>query len=99
MSELRAPDPTLGALPRGFIVEFVTADLHGEPAEAHCIDSQHTSGPMIPAADARWFAVPCRECVPGAPDPGTRAECPDGDHHVSRCKGQPSPDLAWQVAP
>ena len=95
MSELRAPDPTLDALPRGFVVEFITADVHGEPAEAHRMDSQHASGPLIPANDARWFAVPCRECFPDAGLPGNRCDTPS---HV-RCDGYRDPYLAWQVAP
>ena len=70
MENLRAPDPTLDALAPGYVVEFVTSDLYGEPAEAHRINSLHAFGPMIPANDARWFAVPCRECFPDAPPPG-----------------------------
>lgn len=93
MSELRVPDPTLTALPRGFVVEFISFDSPGTPAEAHLIDSQHAWGPIIAAEDARWFAVPCRKCFPDAPEPGYPRDCwPDCD-----CADDPDVYLDWQI--
>lgn len=90
--KLRAPDPTLTALPRGFVVEFISFDSPGTPAEAHLIDSQHAWGPIIAAEDARYFAVPCRECFPDGPERGHYRSCSDPcimtDVHAY---------LAWQV--
>lgn len=97
MSELRAPDPTLTALPRGFVVEFIAADLHGEPAEAHRIDSQHASGSMVPAVDARWFAVPCRGCFPEAPPPGTDGPCCGNPEDCPRDGWYWAVNLKWQT--
>ena len=94
MSELRAPDPTLDALAPGYVVAFVTSNIYGEPAEAHLIQSLHAFGPMIPANDARWFAVPCRECFPDAPPPGYVNDCGCYTHAEGPC----SPGLAWQVS-
>ena len=96
MSNLRAPDPTLTALPRHFVLEFISADVAGEPSEAHRMDSQHASGPMVSAGDARWFAVPCQECFPDAPERGWR---PVGNAPGGGPVGwTEDPHLSWQVA-
>jgi len=92
-TELRSPDPTLDSLAPGHIVEFITADVHGEPAEAHQINSRHASGPMIPANDARWFAIPCQECFPDAPPPGYTDDCGCYTHVDGPC----DPGLSWQT--
>ena len=108
MSELRAPDPTLTALP---FREIVVVDDSAEPAPiAHRLDDNDPFGgtlceepgyagadPCLFTEHARWFAVPCRECFPDAPPPGHEASCPPG------CQVSPgfpwAGPLAWQVQP
>lgn len=99
MTELRLPDPTLSALDRVHV--FVTDA--GEPRMAHldgesaCPVKPGLLGHLEPTSDARWFAVPCRECFPDALLPGHKPGCcgkPD-------CRGSRTPrrdpHLAWQV--
>lgn len=90
---LRAPDPTLDALTPTVIV---CVD-HSDP-----VPRAHRSTPQGRecagyadsrlAAEARWFAIPCRTCFPSAPPVGNRivAEPPD------RLDYEPDPHLAWQ---
>jgi len=96
MSEIRAPDPTLTALDQRWDVVSIEEGL---PPTAHEMDPADCDPADVfsrqPARDARWFAVPCRECFPDAPPPGHSLCSPDtcggarGEHM--------DPDLAWQV--
>ena len=90
MSELRAPDPILDAhAKRMVLVEDV------KPPVAHLMSTDEGCGRVSDidwnerASEARWFAVPCRECFPDAPPPG----CRERNGHVG------DPGLAWQVQP
>ena len=92
MSELRAPDPTLTALDA--VVEVTT----GDRPIAHLSSSSHEHmewyGHLpLPTRLARWFAVPCRECFPMAPEPGNKP-C-----DLDACAGITDPNLSWQVQP
>jgi hypothetical protein len=105
VSELRAPDPTLSALNLDVIVTRWNGDRG--PAMAHLfIDDVDTlsglgvkleCGRKLKAPypwgseDARWFAVPCRECFPDAPPPGYQSMA--GYENVS-----PDWHLSWQVS-
>ena len=105
MSELRAPDPTLTALP---FREIVVVDDSAEPAPiAHRLDDNDPFGgtlceepgyagadPCLFTEHARWFAVPCRECFPDAPPAGARQmeDRPPGFWITDRY-------LAWQMQP
>ena len=93
MSELRAPDPTLDALDAD--VNLYMGGWDARPLVAHlpgCLPVDFAW--MEEARDARWFAVPCRECFPDAPPPGHKASCPPG------CQISPGfRPLAWQVQP
>ena len=102
MSELRAPDPTLDAM--GPDAVYVT-EPKGSLSVAHRIARlcgiDPVSGDYQNACDARWFAVPCRQCFPDAPPPG-KAPCPMGGyrdrfHDPATCDGIEDPHLAWQV--
>ena len=94
MSELRAPDPTLDALDAD--VNLYMGGWDARPLVAHlpgCLSMDLAW--MEEAQDARWFAVPCRECFPDAPPPGHSLCSPDtcggarGEHM--------DPHLTWQV--
>ena len=95
MSELRAPDPTLDALhPLSWVYFYVDADGEswGPLPEAHR-HSKHAGSwwQAVEVRHARWFAVPCRECFPNAPEPGERP-C-----RVSGCRMDHGRYLRWQV--
>ena len=94
MSELRAPDPTLTALPPEDSVYVSILDRAHLTRDCRGADG---IGVMISAYHARWFAVPCRSCFPDAPPPGWQT-C---GHDVCgpRCKGHGGPDfaLSWQT--
>jgi hypothetical protein len=47
---------------------------------------------ILYASEARWFAVPCRECFPTAPPPGHAIK--QGEHCTVT---HPDPLLAWQI--
>ena len=70
MSELRAPDPTLDRLHHRAYV--YTTGMDDEIRTAHLPSSDCGAQLHHPerAGDAKWFAVPCRECFPDAPPPG-----------------------------
>ena len=93
MSELRAPDPTLDALDAD--VNLYMSGWDARPLVAHlpgCLSMDLAW--MEEAQDARYIAVPCRECFPDAPPPGHKASCPPG------CQVSPGfRPLAWQVQP
>ena len=100
MSELRAPDPTLSAMSEGASVYIHPLD--GFPRVAHIPAGGATSCLSLEDCvwheqidDAKWFAGPCRECFPDAPEPGDPQAC---DACIA---GGPHPrsGLAWQVAP
>ena len=106
MDELRAPDPTLTALP---FREIVVVDDSAEPAPiAHRLDDNDPFGgtlceepgyagadPCLFTEHARWFAVPCRECFPDAPPPGHSLCSPDT---CGGARGEHmDPGLTWQV--
>ena len=98
MTDLRAPDPTLTAHDGALLVDDAYA-----PGTAHRWTTRTTprhtewrtdcgakAVKMIRSEDAAWFAVPCRECFPEAPNPGYR--------RVPEVAAQRSdPGLAWQV--
>lgn len=95
MGELRAPDPTLTALG----AESVKLGLGPLPPIAHrhggCVPETRR---VMRAEYARWFAVPCRECFPDAPPPGTWFS----GHALVQGQEVPTqttedPHLAWQV--
>ena len=101
MSELRAPDSTLDALDEDVLVTWWAGD--GPPAVAHRFAEQGNAvvadcgwRPTKPyplgSEDVRWFAVPCRECFPDAPEPGHHPTCSDPCMVTD-------PYLAWQVQP
>ena len=71
VSELRAPDPTLDAMPSGAIVYLTGTN---GPRISHTVGGQCGAQLHHPerASDAAYFAVPCRECFPEAPPPGQR---------------------------
>ena len=106
MSELRAPDPTLDVLDEDVLVTRWAGD--GPPAVAHRF-AEHGNAvvancgwrPTKPyplgSEDVRWFAVPCRECFPGAAPAGYSIQddsCGEGCGYEA---WQPDPHLAWQV--
>lgn len=108
MSELRAPDPTLDSLGKAFVKVDAGAGI-GNPI-AHLWAAENDPGeyqlacgvdggfmPQFDAEWARWFAVPCRECFPDAPEPGRRfvRDANGEDRSVTYEAG----DLAWQVQP
>jgi hypothetical protein len=106
MSELRAPDPTLSALNLDVIVTRWSGDRGPAVAHLFVDDVDTLSGlcgvelecgPQLKAPypwgseDARWFAVPCRECFPDAPPPGHVATASRFKPH------ERDPHLSWQV--
>jgi len=110
MSELRAPDPTLTALP---FREIVVVDDSAEPAPiAHRLDDNDPFGgtlceepgcagadPCLFTEHARWFAVPCRECFPDAPPPGREFYNLMDQRNRVQVRTRPVKGLAWQVQP
>ena len=88
MSELRAPDPTLDALDAD--VNLYMSGWDARPLVAHlpgCLSTDLAW--MEEAQDARYIAVPCRECFPDAPPRGVD---PLNRPNAGRY-------LAWQVQP
>jgi len=88
MSELRAPDPTLDALDAD--VNLYMGGWDARPLVAHlpgCLSMDLAW--MEEAQDARYIAVPCRECFPDAPPRGVD---PLNRPNAGRY-------LAWQVQP
>ena len=88
MSELRAPDPTLDALDAD--VNLYMGGWDARPLVAHlpgCLSMDLAW--MEEAQDARYIAVPCRDCFPGAPPRGVD---PLNRPNAGRY-------LAWQVQP
>ena len=91
MSELRTPDPTLDALDAD--ENLYMGGWDARPLVAHlpgCLSVDLAW--MEEAQDARWFAVPCRECFPDAPQPGHHPTCSDPCMVTD-------PYLSWQVRP
>jgi hypothetical protein len=94
MSELRAPDPTLTTLDRRLVLVEP-----GAPHVAHRMSDEAGCGRLSDidwnerASEARWFAVPCRDCFPDAAAPGHRREtCSvDGEYEFEDDR------LAWQT--
>lgn len=108
MTELRAPDPTLTAL--GPLSDVVVQ--HGAvPLRAHRIADvevgesvrDYVTGCGLrslvthQAQHARWYALPCRECFPDAPPPGTRPLTHVGGTEVKPGHYTTDCGLAWQV--
>ena len=88
MSELRAPDPTLDALDTG--VNLYMGGWDARPLVAHlpgCLSMDLAW--MEEAQEARYIAVPYRECFPDAPPRGVD---PLNRPNAGRY-------LAWQVQP
>ena len=110
MDELRAPDPTLTALP---FREIVVVDDSAEPAPiAHRLDDNDPFGgtlceepgyagadPCLFTEHARWFVVPCRECFPDAPPPGHEFYNLMDQRNRVQTRTRPVKGLAWQVQP
>jgi hypothetical protein len=79
--EFRAPDPTLtdhgdddvmlerrSGLPyEAHLIEFESDGLDGLEVS---LCARWAATLVLNAVHARWFAVPCRECFPDAPNPG-----------------------------
>ena len=113
MSELRAPDPTLDALVHCVVrvdlyrmlpVAHKDSDGYLTPCGLSLDDGYDDYTDLadpelvfMGAEDARWLAVPCRDCFPDAPPPGHEASCPP------YCQVSPefpwAGPLAWQVQP
>ena len=75
MSDLRAPDSTLTAYD-GLVV--MVYDFDAVLPVAHRRDLPHGLwGVQVWTWHARWFAVPCRDCFPDAPQPGHYPTCSD----------------------
>jgi hypothetical protein len=88
VSELRAPDPTLDALDAD--VNLYMSGWDARPLVAHlpgCLSMDLAW--MEEAQDARYIAVPCRECFPDAPPRGVD---PLNRPNAGRY-------LSWQVQP
>lgn len=98
LGDWRRADPTLSALDQKWGVVSIEDGAVDGPATAHEMDP----GPDCDPADAfrrawaryaRWFAVPCRECFPDAPEPGyLPCDCGRPDHRWWAPDG-----LAWQT--
>ena len=101
-TELRAPDPTLGAIEPDALIGLDYSQH--EPLIGHTVmlidghdvpDCDEGAGgglDVVQARHARWFAVPCRECFPDAPQPGELPRCHDN------CAPLTISHLAWQLA-
>lgn len=106
MSELRIPDPTLRGLAPFYEVwvddhdPFSVPLAHRGHAEGGLVCREAFAGATsLFARDARWFAVPCRECFPDAPAPG-KSRCPNRwCRERQQCDGIREPHLAWQMKP
>lgn len=105
MSELRAPDPTLtvydgdGAvlLDGGLPVRQAHRPEHlGLMTWTVCRVPPSETTWMDPD-DARWFAIPCRECFPDAPPPGADGPCCGNPEDCPRGGWFRDPSLAWQT--
>ena len=98
MGELRAPDPTLSAYTGDQWGRTTVEVVDGEVPIAHrgkdsrCV-LYGSLGQLMSADRARWFAVPCRECFPDAPEPGERPCLTAG------CRMDHGRYLRWQVSP
>lgn len=80
MSEVRAPDPTLDAL--GEYADVIVQRGARPVPVAHLSETDGTYGDdhrspcglrsnsVTSAEEARWWAVPCRDCWPDAPPRG-----------------------------
>jgi hypothetical protein len=90
MNELRAPDPTLTAISH----RLVTVVDDDGILEAHDADCAHAWGPRLMARYVAWQAVPCRECFPDAPPPGSREMF---YKNGKLAETWPDRDLEWQV--
>jgi hypothetical protein len=99
--EHRAADPTLTALRDDVLVTWWDGDKR--PATAHQFNDDglrhvrtfcghRSTGSPMGSEDARWFAVPYRDCFPDAPIPGVRRVSRDG-----RTWETGDPHLAWQL--
>ena len=109
MGELRAPDPTLTAMDEGEKVGLCSAGID-QPDIAHRVvwdfsDGAHSACPETYLFrfeypdNARWFAVPCRECFPDAPEPGREfytLTMQDERRVTEQRRGK---YLSWQVSP
>lgn len=95
MGELRAPDPTLTALGGMVWVEPDERPMvgHRYRDETECDDGRWLV--PVPAHDAAYVAVPCRECF-DAPPAGWRAS-EDAPMGVDGLRLVADPHLAWQV--
>ena len=98
MSELRAPDPTIDALDAD--VNLYMGGWDARPLVAHlpgCLSMDLAW--MEEARDARWIAVPCRECFPDAPPPGHEFYNLMDQRNRVQTRTRPVKGLAWQVQP
>ena len=98
MSVLRAPDPTLIALPaEDWLTVCLIMDEETPLRVAHrAVDgcgAQHIQGAPLFSWEAAYIAVPCRECFPDAPLPGHPTTC----DAWRECTYPLHPYLAWQV--
>ena len=96
MSELRAPDPTLDALDAD--VNLYMSGWDARPLVAHlprCPSMDFAW--MEEARDARWFAVPCRDCFPDAAPPGREFYNLMDQRNRVQVRTRPVKGLAWQV--
>ena len=110
MSELRAPDPTLTALAATDAgdTDLMLAhyDEEGVPV-AHLVQrdawvvvcgvSEDVATHWSVAEYARWFAVPCRECFPDAPEPGHEFYTLIQQDNSRAIRQRPVSVLSWQV--
>jgi hypothetical protein len=111
VSELRAPDPTLvGHAGRVILTRNGPLVAHRERYEpeelvsfAACGRARRMPGlPRMMARDMAYSAVPCRECFPDAPQPGTvdRRQVSVRRHDLDIGELTiPDPYLSWQVKP
>ena len=82
-------------LPGGTLGERVTSDRYPRTSCGMVL----TGGGfrVAQARHVRWHAIPCRECFPDAPAPGTRFSTLSTGYSVS-CQRLVDPNLSWQVS-
>jgi hypothetical protein len=110
--EARHPDPTLTACGDEYVMLQPSPDDNSYPLEiahrssfrdladaerARCGWTFPGTETWLPARNAAWFAVPCRECFPDAPEPGTRHSYTFKGHKVVTPVVTTDCFLAWQV--
>ena len=96
-ADLRAPDPMLTALPDRTAVEVEEAPVPVAHLSATCGYDDRYQHSLQDAEHARWFAVPCRECFPDAPEPGHEFHWIKRQDDRLRRAQRSTKHLAWQV--